>query len=535
LCQGRFDDERAHILARVAGSGGAPAVRSAELWAALSLATDLGIGQPLEHGLRTSVLAVRLAELAGADEGTATVAHSLALLHSLGSTADAHEAATFYGDDIAARADFARVDVSRSREIVGFFLRQVGTGTGPPVRIARFIEAVAAGRGRAGEGLAAQCEVADRLAARLGVGDGVRGALGFAFERWDGNGFPAGAEGEAIPRAARLLHVARDADAFFALGGVEAARKVLGDRSGTAYEPDLAARFVAGAAELFAELDSGSAWEAALAAEPADRRALDAAGLDEACRVGGDLADLKSPYTLGHARAVAGLAEAAAARLDLGDREVARVRRAALLADLGRVGVSTAIWNKRAALNRAEWERVRLHPYFTERALRPAAGLAAIERAAAAHQERLDGSGYHRGLPASAQPMPVRLLAAADAFRAMVERRPHRPALAAEEAARELGAEVRDGRIDGDAARAVLAAAGERAPAADDPPPGLSAGEVEVLRLVARGLTNRAIAAALDLSPTAVEVEVERAKAAVGASSRAGAALAAVEHGLLPE
>jgi HD-GYP domain-containing protein (c-di-GMP phosphodiesterase class II) len=511
------------------------AVRSTELWAALSLATDLATGQPLGHGLRTSVLAVRLAELVDADEATAADAHALGLLHAIGSTADSHEVAIRYGDDIAARADLARIDPSSSRELLGFALRQAGVGTSPPVRIARVVETVAAGASRQREGFAAQCEVAERLAGGLGAAPGARRGLRFAFARWDGKGFPAGAAGESIPPAARLLHVARDADVFFAVGGVEATTSVLGARAGAAYEPRLAERFTASAAELFAGFDESLAWNLALAAEPGDVRTLAADELDEACRAAGDLADLKSPYTLGHARAVAALAETAARGLGFAEAEIANVRRAALLADLGRVGVSTAIWDKPRSLGEREWERVRLHPYFTERALSPSAGLAAIGEVASCHQERLDGSGYHRGLAASEQPMAARVLAAADAFAAMVEPRPHRPALSPEAAARELGGEVRDERIDRDAARAVLAATGGRAARGGERPAGLDDRDAQVLRLAARGGTNRAIAAELGLRPKDVEALVDEVYAKVGVASRPAAALFAVRHGLLPD
>jgi HD-GYP domain-containing protein (c-di-GMP phosphodiesterase class II) len=512
---------------------GDPAVRSTELWAALSLATDLGTGQPLGHGLRTSVLAVRLAELVGADEATAADAHSLGLLHAIGCTADAHEAAIRYGDDIAARADLSRVDPSSSRELLGFALRQAGVGTSPPVRIARIVETVAAGTDRQRRGFAAQCEVAERLAEGLGAAPGARRGLHFAFARWDGRGFPAGAAGESIPQAARLLHVARDADLFFAVGGVEATTRVLAARAGAAYEPRIAERFAAKAVELFAGLDEGLAWAAALGAVPGEPRILAADELDEACRAAGDLADLKSPYTLGHARAVADLAESAARGLGFAEAELANARRAALLADLGRIGVSTAIWDKPRSLSEPEWERVRLHPYFTERALSPSAGLAAIAEIAARHQERLDGSGYPRGLTASEQPMAARLVAGADAFAAMVEPRPHRPALAPQAAARELGGEVRDERIDGDAARAVLAAAGGWAARTGERPAGLDDRDVEVLRLAVRGGTDRAIAAALGLEPTDVAACIEEVYATVGAASRSAAALFAIRHGLL--
>jgi HD-GYP domain-containing protein (c-di-GMP phosphodiesterase class II) len=208
------------------------------------------------------------------------------------------------------------------------------------------------------------------------------------------------------------------------------------------------------------------------------------------------------------------------------------VRRAGLLHDLGRVGVSNAIWDKPGPLSEAERERVRLHPYFTERALARSARLAELGAIGAAHHERLDGSGYHRALPAAMLSLPARLLAAADVFQALIEPRPHRPAYAAEGAAEIVRGEAAAGRLDADAVDAVLTAAG-RPPARRERPAGLSEREVEVLRLLARGLTNRQMAAQLGLSAKTVGRHVEHIYGKAGVSSRAAAALFAVENGLV--
>src|SRR5205823_13552009 len=164
---------------------------------------------------------------------------------------------------------------------------------------------------------------------------------------------------------------------------------------------------------------------------------------------------LKSTHTLEHSTGVAELAEAAGWRLGIGEAEVAALRQAALLHDLGRVGVSTAIWDRPGALSESEWERVRLHPYYTQRALARADGLRALVGIAAGHHERLDGSGYPSGAGAAQLPMPARVLAAADAFHAMGESRAHRPALDADAAAAELEGEVKRGRLDAEAVSAV--------------------------------------------------------------------------------
>ena len=169
-----------------------------------------------------------------------------------------------------------------------------------------------------------------------------------------------------------------------------------------------------------------------------------------------------SPFTLGHSRAVAALAAEAARHCRLSAADVELVYNAGLVHDVGRAGVSASIWNAPRALSNAEWERVRLHPYFTERVLARPFGLAQISRIASFDHERLDGSGYHRAVPAVLQNPTVRLLAASDAYQALTEPRPHRPAYAPDQAADELRREVRAGRLDGEAVDAVLAAAGHR-------------------------------------------------------------------------
>src|SRR5207244_6627009 len=174
--------------------------------------------------------------------------------------------------------------------------------------------------------------------------------------------------------------------------------------------------------------------------------------------------DLKSPYSLGHARAVADLVAAAGVRLGLSGAEVRTLRRAGLAHDLGRLGVSNSIWDKAGPLGAGEWERVRLHPYLTERMLHQSEVLAPLGAIAVQHRERLDGSGYPRGLSGAAISRSARILGAADAYQAMREPRPYRPQRSAEEAAAELRTDVKAGRLDGDAAEAVLGAAGHRVP-----------------------------------------------------------------------
>jgi HD-GYP domain-containing protein (c-di-GMP phosphodiesterase class II)/DNA-binding CsgD family transcriptional regulator len=257
------------------------------------------------------------------------------------------------------------------------------------------------------------------------------------------------------------------------------------------------------------------------------------AAFDEALLAIADFVDLKSPYTLGHARAVAELAGATADRLAWPEDEALVLRRAALVHDLGRLGVSNAIWDKPGPLGAGEWERVRLHPYLTERMLHQSEALAPLAAIAVQHRERLDGSGYPRGLVGSAISRPARVLAAVDAYQAMRELRPHRAALTDDEAAVELREEVRAGRLDADAVDAVLAAAGHDVGRRRDWPAGLTTREIDVLRLLARGLSSKQIATQLVITQKTARNHIEHIYAKIDTSSRVGASLFATEHGLL--
>jgi HD domain len=251
--------------------------------------------------------------------------------------------------------------------------------------------------------------------------------------------------------------------------------------------PWLVAAFCEHAEAILDGLDEGETWEAVIGAEPALAVRLSEEGFDQALVAVADFVDLKSPYTLGHARGVSELAYAAGMKLCLGATEVAMLRRAALVSGLGRLGVSNATWDKRAPLGAGERERVRMHPYLTDRMLHQSVALAPPGAIAMQLRERIDGSGYPKGLAGAAISLSARILGAADAYQAMCEPRPYRDALAAEQAVRELRAEVKAGQMDGDVVEAVLGAAGHRVARRRVGPAGLTTREVDVLRLVARG------------------------------------------------
>jgi len=282
-------------------------------------------------------------------------------------------------------------------------------------------------------------------------------------------------------------------------------------------------------------LDTTGTWDAVIDAEPALTIVLSGERFDAVLMAIANFVDLKSPFFLGHARAVSELAAEAGAGLGLHEADLRTLRRAGLVHDLGRLGISNAIWDKPNPLGTGEWERVRLHPYLTERMLKQSEALAPLAAIAVQHHERLDGSGYPRGLSGAGISRPARILGAADAYQAMREPRPHRPALSADEAAVELRSDVKAGRYDAEAVEAVLGAAGHRVSRRREGPAGLTPREIEVLKLLARGLSNKEVAKHLVISPKTVASHAEHIYAKINAPTRAAAGLFAMQHGLLPE
>ncbi len=274
-------------------------VRAAELVGAISLATDLGTGQPLEHALRTAVLAVRLGELAGASPAELSDTYYVALLHASGCTSNSHEAAQIFGDDIGHRAAFFLIDPADPTQVLGFYREHLGVGRPAEVRES-MLEAALADPTRTREAFAAMCEVAQRFATWLGLAPGVQQALEYVFARWDGKGLPREVGGEALPLPARLLHVARDISLFLSAGGPEAARTVIEERAGDAYEPRLVELALADFDEAVDELDETRLWQIALDREPFPQIALTGDRIDAGFEAIATLIGLKSPWLREH-------------------------------------------------------------------------------------------------------------------------------------------------------------------------------------------------------------------------------------------
>jgi HD-GYP domain-containing protein (c-di-GMP phosphodiesterase class II) len=448
----------------------------AELLGVLSLATDLGMGQPMEHMLRQCLISLRLADRLGLSSADCEAVYYTSLLAWVGCNVDAFEQAKWFGDELAFKRDARLIDWTGPRPALKYLRDHLGAGK-PGLERARLAIGFLAGGYRDLEVmLVNHWRAVEDLMIRLGLEEPIRQCVAQSFARWGGNGVPPGLHGEDILVPSRIVNLADVADMFHGMAGVGAAISVATDRAGT---------------------------------------------------------DVKSPYTIGHSRGVAELAAQAARTCALSPAEITEVRRAALLHDLGRLGVSNTIWDKQSPLNHAELERVRLHPYLTERMLASSATLAPLARIAVQHHERLEGSGYPRGLSGDALTTAGRVLAAADMYHARIEPRPHRSARTPAEAAADLRNEVRAGRLDADAVDAVLNAAGHRVAARREWPAGLTTREVEVLRLLARGLSCKQIAQHLVISPKTASNHIEHVYAKLGVTNRALASLFAAKHGLI--
>jgi HD-GYP domain-containing protein (c-di-GMP phosphodiesterase class II) len=507
-------------------------LRLAEAVAVLSLATDLSMGQPLEHGLRTALVAVRMARALGLPEDEQVTVFYTGLLHFAGCTAESEIDARFFGDELTARPRMATVQFGSRPELMVMAARTAHRDSPPLARAAMMARASFGGLAEFRKWAASHCDVARLLGARMGLSGQIQQALQHLYERWDGQGMPGELRGEQIPQAVRLMQVAQDADMAYQRGGAELARHLLAERAGSGLDPQAVAAFQALGDEAFENLATPSAWDDVMGAEPGPQPVVTEDRLDACLSAVADFADLKSMWTVGHSRGVAQLAEQAAVVAGLGAADVVLVRRAALVHDIGRVAVPVSVWAKPGPLTRGEREQVRLHAYHSERVLDVAPGLRPLARLAGSHGERGDGSGYHRGSKAADLPLATRLLAAADCYQAMREPRAYRPALSAAAAAAELDRDVAAGLLAPEAASAVLVAAGQPGRHVTRPA-GLSERECQVLGLVARGLATKQVARRLGISPKTCDHHIQRVYGKVGVSTRAGATLFALEHGLV--
>nr|HYV43675.1 HD domain-containing phosphohydrolase [Myxococcaceae bacterium] len=498
-----------------------------ECLSALSVILDLANGLAEDKSLLTAALAVELAEAAGATAGERSAAFFAALLRHLGCTGYASVETTLAADDVALRNRLIHADARRPLAVLsavtgaGATLGEKGRGL---VRVATRAGALRT------EWAAEACGAARQLALQLRMAPEVPRALDQVYEQWDGAGAPRGLSRDALSLVSRVAQVAHTAVVFHLAGGPALAAATLKARSGGALDPGLADLAMGMLEDLARDDYLASRAEAT-------QRAAAAAELptqvEDIAAAFGDFADLQCPWSRGHSRAVARVAGDAAAAMGLPEAERRDLALAAHLHDVGQAAVPTGVWSVPRAFRPTERERAQAHAFFTERALASAAPLASVAKIAGAHHERLDGSGYHRGLREAALGRAARLLAAADALCAMLEPRPHRAAMERGAAAAELRSMAKGGALDAGAVEACLSAVGERRSRPAPAESSLTARELDVLRLLARGKTNKEIAQALRISDRTVQHHTIHIYGKLEVDTRAAAALRAAQLGLL--
>jgi HD-GYP domain-containing protein (c-di-GMP phosphodiesterase class II) len=510
-------------------------LRLSELLASLSIGTDIGMGQPEGQALRTCLLALGVAQELGLDQQVCADVYYFALLRFVGCNSHADvDAAVIGGDEMAFRRAMAPVISGEPPEMIAHMVRNLGAGLPPADRVRAVARMMAAGPRHARAATTATCEVARMFATQLGLGGALVGALGFQFEFWNGKGLPNGVSGEGIPIAARMVAVARDFDVVARVGGYQLADDVLRRRRGKAYEPTIADAFRRHGPAIHRAMDDELLWDRVIEADPKPGETLAGDRLTAALEGGAQFADIKCWFTRDHSPAVAELARSAAGALGLEAADVQAVSAAGLLQELGKTGIANGTLESPRPLTHTQLEAVRQTTYLTHRILWRSSGLETVTALACSHHERLDGSGYHRGLDAGRISTGARILAVADAFKAMTSDRPWRSKLAPDAAARELGVEAGAGRLAHNVVEAVLSAAGRRSvPSRRSWPSGLSDREVDVLRLLALGRSNREVAKQLFISPKTVGRHVENIYGKIGVSTRPGATVFAMQHRLL--
>ena len=508
--------------------------RLAEMVGSLSIATDHAAGLPPETASRTSLVAVRLARACDLQGFELVDAYYTGLLRFLGCSAYSYEMAERFaaGDDLSLLRELTRAHADRPPEVLRGALRGIDRGAPLGARV-RALARLATSPATAAELGTSHCELAVLLARRLGMGEGVIHALGQIYERWDGRGSPASLRGDAIRRVARVVQVAWRLAAHHALGGAEEAVDAVRSRSGRDLDPAIAAVAVREADDLLAPIARGDAWAAFLDAEPRPAVVVSPARAVDVATAFAHFSDVKSPWTVGHATAVAELAGRAAERAGLTEGARGALHIAALLHDLGRVAVKNGIWDKRGVFTERERMEANTHAAETERILARTAVFSDVAALAASAHERLDGSGYPHRAIAGSLAAAARLLAAADVAVALSQARAHRPALGDDQATRVMVEAATAGTLCRDAVDAVLAVTGHVRGRRAALPGALTEREAEVVRMVARGLSNKLIAGELHLSPSTVKRHLENIYDKTGQRTRAALSVWAVDGGVV--
>jgi len=412
--------------------------RQAEIIGALSHALDLTEGQPVGHSQRACMIAMDLAARLDLPADERADLYYAALLKDAGCSTSAARMCELFGtDDRALKREFSFVDWTSASDFISFAARNVSPDAPGIVRAGRLLRAL---RGIAREAATlneARCDMGARIVRKLGFSPGAAAAVRALDEHWDGSGRPDGLRGDAIPVISRVMCLAQTAEVFMSADGPDAARDVVRARRARSFDPGIADAFLAIGADdpLWMRLADDSMAETLRELEPATGVAMaDEAALDRVAEAFAEVIDRKSEYTGRHSVAVSVYAVRIARELGWDDGRVRRLRRAGLLHDIGKLGVSSRILDKPGKLTDEEYAAIKEHTRHTYDILSRVTPFADMALSAAAHHERLDGRGYHLGLTAERLGPEARALAVADVFDALTADRPYRGPMAPEEA-----------------------------------------------------------------------------------------------------
>jgi HD-GYP domain-containing protein (c-di-GMP phosphodiesterase class II) len=412
-------------------------VRLSEIISALSFALDVTEGQPAGHAARSCAIGMRIAAVAGVPEADLSSLYYALLLKDAGCSANAAAVCSIFGsDDRAYKADRKSADHRNKRTNAVLAFRNLEPEKSLGRRLASLASLAKRAEGATQELYGVRCERGAQIARMIELPESTAAAIMALDEHWDGGGVPLGLRGTDIPLAARIMALAQVAEVYLASDGVDAALDVAAKRAGRWFDPELVAALLTtrGDTAFWGAL-SGDAVAVAGGFEPADRVLMaDEAGLDRVAEAFAAIVDAKSPFTGRHSARVAEVAVGVAHTLALPAERIRDLRRAALLHDIGKLGVSNLVLDKPGKLDDAEWAAMRRHPELTVRILERVPPFRHFALDAGAHHERLDGRGYHLGLTAERLGWMPRTLAVADVFEALTADRPYRAALTAEEA-----------------------------------------------------------------------------------------------------
>jgi putative nucleotidyltransferase with HDIG domain len=408
-------------------------IRLSDVISALSVALDLTEGQPMGHAIRSCIVGMRIAdELQLPPEERSDLYYALLLKDSGCSTNAARMCQIMGADELAAKREVKFEDWTKaSLSGLKFLLRNVLPGASLPRRLIRIVQIGIQQRANNAELIGTRCERGAQIARQIGLSEATAKAIHSLDEHWNGGGYPQSLRGEEIPLLARILNVSQTVDVFAHRFGPRSAVEAVTDRRGRWFDPEIVrvVQSLEKDQELWQRMESSEARDHALAMEPGIALPASPERIDSICQAFAQVIDAKSPYTFHHSVGVAEAATAIAGEMCLAPSTCTLVRRAALLHDIGKLSVSNAILEKPGKLTAEEWMIMRMHPAYTTTILRNIRGFDQLAYVAGAHHERLDGTGYPEGLAAERMTIPARIIAVADVYQALTEKRPYRESL----------------------------------------------------------------------------------------------------------